>query len=140
MGRARRRRRAGKASQKPKRKATKRGSALWRWTKRIFGSLLVLVLIGVSSLAGANTLLQSLSPDNLRGRVVSLYVTVSLGMTIFGSLLAGTGATYLGAPLTVGIGGLATIASAVMFYNRLPAIRRHIRRHRLFAPEEVTAT
>ncbi len=111
-------------------------SALWL-------SLLALLVIGfgmVSSLAGANTLLQSLSPDNLRGRVVCLYVTVSLGMTIFGSLLAGTGATYLGAPLTVGLGGLATIASAVMFYNRLPAIRRHIRRHRLFAPEEVTAT
>ncbi len=111
-------------------------SALWL-------SLLALLVIGfgmVSSLAGANTLLQSLSPDNLRGRVVSLYVTVSLGMTIFGSLLAGTGATYLGAPLTVGLGGLATIAAAVMFYNRLPAIRQHIRRHRLFAPEEVTAT
>jgi MFS family permease len=94
----------------------------------------------VSSLAGTNTLLQSLAPDRLRGRVVSLYVTVSLGMTIFGSLLAGTGATYLGAPMTVTIGAVVTLAATIVFYTSLPAIRRHIQQHRLFAPEEITAT
>ena len=93
----------------------------------------------VSSLAGANTLLQSLAPEDLRGRVVSMHMTVSLGMTIFGGLLAGTGATYFGAPLTVAVGGLVTLGAAMFFYSTLPAIRRHIRRHRLFPPVEVTA-
>ena len=94
----------------------------------------------VSSLAGTNTLLQSLAPDRLRGRVVSLYVTVSFGMTIFGSLLAGTGATYLGAPVTITIGAVVTLAATIVFYTSLPAIRRHIHQHRLFAAEEITAT
>ncbi len=89
----------------------------------------------VSSLAGANTLLQSLAPVSLRGRVVSMHMTVSLGMTIFGGLLAGTGAAYLGAPLTVAIGGLFTLAAALFFYSTLPDIRRHIRQHRLDTPE-----
>ena len=71
------------------------------------------------------------------GRVISLYVTMSLGMTIFGSLLAGGGATYFGAPLTVTIGGLVTILSAAAYYRTLPGIRRHIREHGLFAPAEI---
>lgn len=106
-------------------------------------SAAALLLVGfgmVSSLAAANTLLQSLAPDAMRGRVVSLYVTVSLGMTIFGSLLAGTGATYLGAPLTVAIGGLVTLGAAAAYYASLPAIRRHIDEHRLFAAEELRAS
>ncbi len=61
-------------------------------------------------------------------------------MTIFGSLLAGTGATYLGAPLTVALGGCVTLGAAAAYYVSLPAIRRHIEEHRLFAPEELRAS
>lgn len=99
-------------------------------------ALLVVGFGMVSSHAGANTLLQSLAPDELRGRVISLYVTMSLGMSIFGSLLAGGGATYFGAQLTVTIGGLLTIISAAAYYRTLPGIRRHIRDRGLFAPAE----
>ena len=102
-------------------------------------ALLVVGFGMVSSLAGANTLLQSLAPEDLRGRVVSMHITVSLGMTIFGGLLAGAGATYFGAPLTLAVGGLVTLGTAMFFYSTLPAIRRHIRRHRLLSPIEVTA-
>ncbi len=82
-------------------------------------SLVALVAVGfgmVSTLAGGNTLLQSQAPEALRGRVASLYVTVSLGSTIFGSLLAGSGATYFGAPLTVAAGGLITLVAAAVFW------------------------
>lgn len=78
-------------------------------------SLLALVGIGygmVSSLAGGNILLQMAAPEALRGRVASLYATISLGTTIFGSLLAGFGASYAGAPLTIAIGGALTLALA----------------------------
>ena len=104
-------------------------------------SLPALVAIGfgmITSLAGTNTLLQSLAPDALRGRVMSLYSTVALGFATFGSLLAGAGATYLGAPLTVAAGGLITLASAVLFWSALPAIRSHIRENRLLPPDEIT--
>src|SRR5712692_221643 len=102
-------------------------------------SLPALIAIGfgmITSLAGTNTLLQSLAPDNLRGRVMSLYATVALGFATFGSLLAGLGATYLGAPLTVAVGGIITLLSAAIFWRALPGIRRHIRENRLLPPEE----
>ena len=104
-------------------------------------SLPALVAVGfgmITSLAGTNTLLQSLAPDELRGRVMSLYAMVALGFATFGSLLAGAGATYLGAPLTVAAGGLITLASAAIFWRALPAIRRHIRENRLLPPDELT--
>lgn len=100
-----------------------------------------LVAVGfgmITSLAGTNTLLQSLAPDELRGRVMSLYAMVALGFATFGSLLAGTGATYLGAPLTVAAGGLITLVSAAIFWSVLPAIRRHVRENRLLPPDELT--
>ncbi len=103
-------------------------------------SLLALVAIGfgmVSSLAGCNTLLQSLAPEPMRGRVVSLYATAALGFTIFGSLLAGSSATYIGTPLTVGAGGLLTLLAAALFRRSLPAIRKHVREHGLLPPEPV---
>ncbi len=105
-------------------------------------SLPALVAVGfgmITSLAGTNTLLQSLAPDELRGRVMSLYAMVSLGFATFGGLLAGTGATYLGAPLTVAVGGLITLVNAAIFWSALPAIRRHIRENRLLPPDELVA-
>jgi hypothetical protein len=73
----------------------------------------------------------------LRGRVVSLYATASLGCTVFGSLLAGSAATYLGAPLAVAAGGGTTLVAAAWFWKQLPAIRRHIRESGLLPPEPV---
>lgn len=103
-------------------------------------STLALVAIGfgmVSSLAGCNTLLQSLAPEPLRGRVVSLYATASLGFTVFGSLLAGSSATYIGTPLTVAAGGLITLLAAAFFWRKLPAIRKHVRESGLLPPDPV---
>jgi MFS family permease len=84
------------------------------------GGLLAIGFGMITSLAGPNTLLQSLAPDRLRGRVMSLYATVSLGFTTFGSLLAGLGAAYLGAPLIVMVGGIITLLTAVVFWRTFP--------------------
>ena len=94
----------------------------------------------ISSLAGINILLQSLVPDALRGRLVSFFTTLSLGFTIFGSMLAGIGATYLPASRIVMIGGLLTLVTAGVFWRSLPAIRRHIHEHGLIPAEEVSAS
>jgi MFS family permease len=109
----------------------------WLWL-----SMLILVVVGfsmVSVLAGTNTMLQTLAPDELRGRVVSLYTTVSLGFTIFGSLLAGAGAGYAGAPLTVAAGGVLTLIAAGFFWRELPAISRHLQENQLLPPEDMPA-
>ncbi|WP_447975121.1 MFS transporter [Nitrospira sp. Kam-Ns4a] len=101
-------------------------------------SVLALVVVGyglVSSLAATNTLLQSLAPERLRGRVVSLYATGSLGLTIFGSLLAGIGATWLGAPLTVALGGLVLLATAELLRRRLPAVQARAEAAPVWTPD-----
>jgi MFS family permease len=74
-------------------------------------------------MASANTLIQSMVPDRLRGRVMAVYAMMFLGMTPFGSLLAGLLAHPLGAPATVAIGGTICIIAAAVFAWRLPGFR-----------------
>lgn len=105
-------------------------------------SLLAIIGVGygmVTSMAGTNTLLQSLVPDSLRGRVMSLYTIVFLGLAPFGSLLAGTVATHIGTPLTIALGGISAIVSAGFFWKALPGIRRHVRESGLLPSEEFAA-
>jgi MFS family permease len=63
----------------------------------------------------ANTLIQLITPDNLRGRVVSLYLFAYLGLAPLGGLLAGWLTTVGGTELAfalAGLMGLATLAVA----------------------------
>jgi MFS family permease len=92
-------------------------------------SLLVLVAFGFSLmllLAGCNTLLQTVVEDDKRGRVMSLYTMAFMGTVPLGSLMAGTMASYLGAPRAVSLGGLACIAGASIFAWRLPRLRSQV--------------
>ncbi len=73
----------------------------------------------VGQMASSNTLLQSISADNFRGRVMSAYSMMFLGMAPFGSLLAGFSAQHLGAPKTVAICGGVCILAAVFLGARL---------------------
>jgi MFS family permease len=105
-------------------------------------SMAALMAVGygmISGMAGANTLLQSLVPDNLRGRIMSLYTLVFLGVAPIGSLLAGTAAARIGTPMTVAGGGFVAIVGATVFWLALPGIRRHVREHHLLPPEEPPA-
>jgi MFS family permease len=102
-------------------------------------SLLAIIAVGygmVTSMAATNTLLQSLVPDSLRGRVMSLYTIVFLGPAPFGSLFAGTVAVHIGTPLTIAMGGATALVSAAFFWRALPGIRRHVRETGLLPPEE----
>ncbi|HLO32950.1 MAG TPA: MFS transporter [Anaerolineales bacterium] len=70
-------------------------------------SLVVMLLVGLSHVfqnAMANTLLQLTAPDQMRGRVMSLYSLVSHGMTHVGGLQAGFVADWVGAPISIGVG------------------------------------
>ncbi len=74
-------------------------------------------------LASSNTLIQSMVPDRLRGRVMAVYSMMFMGMAPCGTLFAGVLANHLGAPITVGIGGAVCIAGAVVFRSQLPQLR-----------------
>jgi MFS family permease len=94
---------------------------------RIFWlSAAILALCGFSmmiQMGSSNTLIQSMSPDRLRGRVMSVYSMMFMGMAPFGALLAGAVAGRLGAPLTVAAGGAASMVAATVFWMWWPQIR-----------------
>jgi predicted MFS family arabinose efflux permease len=66
-------------------------------------------------------------PDELRGRVASLYIMSFIGATPLGALGAGWIAEHIGPPATLTACGLAATAAALAYASRLPAIRREIR-------------
>jgi MFS family permease len=106
-------------------------------------SLLLVPISGFSMLitfASSNTLLQTLTEDEKRGRVMSFFTMSFVGMTPWGNLLAGTSADLLvstnptplwarfdGAARTLQLAGAICVIAAVSFALKLPAIRRIIR-------------
>jgi MFS family permease len=52
-----------------------------------------------------NTTLQTLTPEEMRGRVLSIWIMVAFGLAPFGNLLIGWVAQTFGAQLTLAIGG-----------------------------------
>jgi MFS family permease len=75
-------------------------------------ALVALFIAGAGAIwmaANGNTLIQSTVPDELRGRVMSVYTTVFAGSTPIGGLVAGALASTLGAAAAIGIGGVATL-------------------------------
>jgi MFS family permease len=78
-------------------------------------SLVALFVAGycqISFVATANNRIQMLTPDHLRGRVMSLYAQALIGVGPLGSTQAGVLAEWLGAPWAMAIG--AVIAGAVI--------------------------
>jgi MFS family permease len=74
-------------------------------------------------MASSNTLIQSMVPDELRGRVMALYSMMFMGMGPLGALLAGSIAERTGAPAAVAAGGMVTLLAALVFGLRLPVLR-----------------
>jgi MFS family permease len=74
-------------------------------------------------MAASNTLIQSMVPDQLRGRVMAVYSMMIMGMAPLGALLAGFLATTITAPGTVAAGGVACALGGAVFALRLPALR-----------------
>ena len=73
--------------------------------------------------ATTNTLVQTTVPDQLRGRVMSVYMMVFLGFYPIGALIAGTVAEGFGLPAGAAFGGLIGLAYGLYVFWRYPAIR-----------------
>jgi MFS family permease len=104
---------------------------LFSFSRTFWLSAALLLPVGfmvMVQMASSNTLIQSLVPDSLRGRVMAVYSMMFMGMAPFGSLLAGTLAERLGAPGTVAVGGIVCIVGALTFGLRLPVLQHETRR------------
>jgi MFS family permease len=99
---------------------------LFSFSRSLWLSGALLIPAGFAAMiqmSSSNTLIQSMVPDRLRGRVMSVYAMTFMGMAPFGSLLAGSLAHTLGAPWTVALGGAIAILGALVFGLKLPALR-----------------
>jgi len=76
--------------------------------------------------SSANTLLQTLSDADKRGRVMSFYTMSFMGMGPFGSLIVGAVAQRLGTPTAILLGGIAGILAGGVFATRLRRIRLYV--------------
>jgi len=89
-------------------------------------SMLTLFLVGISFVwqnSLANTLLQLVTPNQVRGRVMSLYSLTFQGMMRTGGLQAGLVADRIGAPLSIGIGAAVSLAYGLFVAIRFPRVR-----------------
>lgn len=88
---------------------------------RLIWSLIFLFGVGfaiVTSVAVTNTLLQQLVTDEMRGRVMSMFILSFIGAMPLGNLLAGTLSHRYGAPFALSFGG-----ACIIVYVSLTAIR-----------------
>ena len=84
-------------------------------------SMVLLLFVGwgmVTQNASINSLLQTIAPDNLRGRVMSLYVLFFMGMMPFGSLQAGIVADHFGARMALRMGGIIVAFIIYFVFSR----------------------
>lgn len=93
-------------------------------------SLILMVFIGLGMMmqaAASNTIIQTITDDDKRGRVMSFYTMAIMGTAPFGSLMAGGLAKIIGTPWTIFLGGLASIIGALLFLKKLPELRKIVR-------------
>jgi len=99
-------------------------------SKNLWLSLSMMLISGfgmIIHIASTNTILQTITEDDKRGRVMSFFTMAFMGMSPFGNLMAGTLANSIGASNTVLISGGICILGTIIFLIKLPSIRKIIR-------------
>lgn len=85
----------------------------------------MLVFVGFAMMvmgALANGLLQSIAPDELRGRVVSAYIFVSVGLVPIGSFISGALAKMIGVEWALGGCAVIVLAYSAWAFAKYPAL------------------
>jgi MFS family permease len=92
---------------------------LWLSAALLFftGAALMVVFSTVTSLV------QLIAPNEMRGRVMSIYMLAFRGGMPLGSLLSGYLATFIGAPLVIALNGALLIVVAAYFLVRSHGVR-----------------
>jgi MFS family permease len=93
-------------------------------------AMVLMALVGgglMLAVASANTILQTIVEDRLRGRMASYFTIAFLGVAPLGNLAAGALAAAIGAPLTLVVNGVLCVVAAAYFWYQLPKFRELIR-------------
>lgn len=101
--------------------------ALFALSRSFALSVALLALAGCAMIVNnalTNTMLQTLVPDDLRGRVMGFYSFMFVGMAPFGAFQAGVFAERLGAPWAVAAGGLVCALAVATAGWRVVELRR----------------
>jgi predicted MFS family arabinose efflux permease len=101
------------------------------FAQQLWLAMALLIPVGyamMTQMAASNTLIQSMVPDELRGRVMALYAMMFMGMAPIGALLAGALAERIGAAPTVAVGGAFCALGGLFLFWRLPDLRAEARR------------
>jgi len=99
---------------------------LFSFSRSIPLAMAFMVVLGLSFMTQANTsnsLIQSLVPDNLRGRVMSIYTLTIFGGNPLGALWVGLMAAAIGEPRTLLINAAALMSFALLVFLRIPRMR-----------------
>jgi MFS family permease len=112
--------------------ATSSGIALMAFAYLTHFALALVLMVAVGgglilAAASVNTILQTIVPDRLRGRVAGFFTVAFLGVSPLGNLAAGAVANVLGVQATFALNGLAVTVAALWFWRALPGLRRHMR-------------
>ncbi|MEO7501383.1 MAG: MFS transporter [Gemmatimonadaceae bacterium] len=90
-------------------------------------AVVVLVVLGLTMMingALANGILQSIVPDELRGRVMAAYVFVYVGFGPIGALITGAIANVVNVQWAIGGGGAVMLLYSAWAFWRFPEMRR----------------
>ncbi len=93
-------------------------------------SMLLMLVVGFGMMQGltaSNTIIQTIVPEDKRGRVMSYYTMAFVGMAPFGSLLSGFLAHAIGVQWTVVVSGVACILGAGWFLTQIKGVRKAMR-------------
>ncbi len=103
--------------------------AVFAWAPSFLLCLAMMLLAGYGIFrqnASANTLIQTMIPDDYRGRIMALYSMMVIGFLPIGSLAAGALAEAAGPRWTVFAGAILCLASAAAYRIFLPEFRNSV--------------
>jgi predicted MFS family arabinose efflux permease len=102
------------------------GLIAFSFSRYLWLSLILMLCVGftmIAQMVSSNILIQNLTADDKRGRVMSLYTISFMGMVPFGSLLAGSLASKIGAPHALIISGLSCVMGSLFFSLKISSFR-----------------
>ncbi len=98
---------------------------LFGLSENFYLSCFFLLFIGFTTIVinvGSNTVLQSMVPDYLRGRIVGLYSTMFMGMPPLGNIAIGLIANNFGSLRAIQVGSIVCFIASVIFLNKLDGL------------------
>lgn len=106
------------------------GLILFSFSRNLWLSIALMPLAGFGfmvQMAACNTLMQTIVPDDKRGRAMSFFAMAFQGTLPFGSLISGALSSHIGPMTTILLSGICALCSAAWFYLTLPSLRDEVR-------------